>query len=317
MDTPMTPAPGGGGPDAAPAAAPKAKIRPGRIWYLVALLVLLAGVAWLVVGLLSISSRVDSFARVAIPAGGQITLDHSGDYVIYYEGPGAQSGQIPDFRVRVTPASAGAAVQSLGPYNSSVTYSFGSHQGRAVLSMRVGHPGRFRVETPAGGNVPVGSGLAFGDSIVGGVAGTALPSVLLILAGIVALVVIFIIRIVKTSRARSARPAWSPPGAAPGAQPGPPQGAQSGQPPGTQPDQPPAWSPGAPPAADPDPPLRADPAPPPTAQPEPPPTAQPGPPASGAQPGPPPTADPGPPPDADPGPPPTAQPGLPASGAQP
>jgi len=313
MDTPMTPAPGGGGPDAAPAAAPKAKIRPGRIWYLVALLVLLAGVAWLVVGLLSISSRVDSFPRVAIPAGGQITLDHSGDYVIYYEGPGAQSGQIPAFQVRVTPASAGAAVQSLGPYNSSVTYAFGSHQGRAVLSMRVGHPGRFRVETPSGGNVPVGSGLAFGDSIVGGVAGTALPSVLLILAGIVALVVIFIIRIVKTSRARSARPAWSPPGA----QPGPPQGTQSGQPPGTQPDQPPAWSPGAPPAADPDPPLRADPAPPPTAQPEPPPTAQPGPPASGAQPGPPPTADPSPPPDADPSPPPTAQPGLPASGAQP
>src|SRR5206468_176649 len=80
-----------------------------------------------VVGLLSISSRVDSFPRVAIPAGGQITLDHSGDYVIYYEGPGAQSGQIPAFRIRVTPASAGAAVQSLGPYNSSVTYAFGSH----------------------------------------------------------------------------------------------------------------------------------------------------------------------------------------------
>ncbi|HEY3036263.1 MAG TPA: hypothetical protein VGJ54_16595 [Streptosporangiaceae bacterium] len=273
MDTPMTPAPGGG-PDAAPAAAPKAKIRPGRIWYLVALLVLLAAVAWLVVGLLSLSSHIDSFPRVAIPAGGQITLDHSGGYVVYYEGPGAQSGQIPAFRVRVTPASAGAAVQSLGPYNSSVTYAFGSHQGRAVLSMRVGHPGRFSVETPGGGNVPVGSHLAFGDSIVGGVAGTALPSALLILAGIVALVVIFIIRIVKTSRARSARSAWSPPGAQP--------------------------------AADPDPPLRADPGPPPTAQPEPPPTAQPGPPASAAQPGPPPTADPGPPPDADPTPPPTA-----------
>ena len=149
MDTPMTPAPGGG-PDAAPAAAPKAKIRPGRIWYLAALLVLLAGVAWLAVGLLSLSSHIDSFPRVAIPAGGQITLDHSGGYVVYYEGPGAQSGQIPAFRVRVTPASAGAAVQSLGSYNSSVTYAFGSHQGRAVLSMRVGHPGRFSVEMPGG-----------------------------------------------------------------------------------------------------------------------------------------------------------------------
>jgi hypothetical protein len=271
MDTPMTPAPGGG-PDAAPAAAPKAKVRPGRTWYLVALLVLLAGVAWLVVGLLSLSSHVDSFPRVAIPAGGQITLDHSGGYVVYYEGPGAQSGQIPAFRVQVTPASAAAAVQSLRPYNSSVTYAFGSHQGRAVLSMRVGHPGRFRVETLGGDNVPAGSQLAFGDSIVGGVAGTALPSGLLILAGIVALVVIFIIRIVKTSRARSKRSAWSPPGAPPGTQPGPPQGTQPGQPPGTQPDQPPAWSPGAPPNADPDPPPEADPGPPPTAQPGPPPT---------------------------------------------
>lgn len=235
MDTPMTPAPGGG-PDAAPAAAPKAKIRPGRIWYLMALLVLLAGVAWLVVGLLSVSSHIDSFPRVAIPAGGQITLDHSGGYVVYYEGPGAQSGQIPAFRVRVTPASAGAAVQRLGPYNSSVTYAFGSHQGRAVLSMQVGHPGRFRVETPGGGNVPAGSGLAFGDSIVGGVAGTALPSALLILAGIVALVVIFIIRIVKTSRERSARSAWSPPGAPPG----PPPDADPSPPPTGQPGPPPA-----------------------------------------------------------------------------
>ena len=235
MDTPMTPAPGGG-PDAAPAAAPKAKIRPGRIWYLMALLVLLAGVAWLVVGLLSVSSHIDSFPRVAIPAGGQITLDHSGGYVVYYEGPGAQSGQIPAFRVRVTPASAGAAVQSLGSYNSSVTYAFGSHQGRAVLSMQVGHPGRFRVETPGGGNVPAGSGLAFGDSIVGGVAGTALPSALLILAGIVALLVIFIIRIVKTSRERSARSAWSPPGAPPG----PPPDADPSPPPTGQPGPPPA-----------------------------------------------------------------------------
>ena len=243
MDTPVTPAPGGGGPDAAPAAAPQAKIRRGRIWYRVALLVLLAGVAWLVVGLLSISSHVDSFPRVAIPAGGQITLDHSGEYVVYYEGPGAQSGQIPAFRVRVTPASAGAAVQNLRPYNSSVTYAFGAHQGRAVLSMRVGHPGRFSVETSGGGNVPVGSGLAFGDSIVGGVAGTVLPSVLLILAGIVALVVIFIIRIVKTSRARSARSAWSPPGAPPGTQPGPPPDADPGPPPDAQPGPPP--TPGA------------------------------------------------------------------------
>ena len=100
MAIPMTPAPSNGGPDAVPLAAPRAKIRPGRIWYLVGLVVFLGGVVWLVVGLASVFSHVNSFARVAIPAGGQVSLDHSGGYVIYYEGPGAQSGQIPPFQVR-------------------------------------------------------------------------------------------------------------------------------------------------------------------------------------------------------------------------
>src|SRR6478672_333477 len=110
MNTPWTPPPGDGGPDAVPLAAPRPKIRPGRIWYLVGRLV-------------SVFSHVNSFARVAVPAGGQVSLGHSGGYVIYYEGPGAQSGQIPAFQVRVTPASAGAAVRSLGTYNGSLTYS--------------------------------------------------------------------------------------------------------------------------------------------------------------------------------------------------
>ena len=168
MNTPWTPPPGDGGPDAVPLAAPRAKIRPGRIWYLVGLLVLLGGVAWLVVGMVSVFSHVNSFARVAVPAGGQVSLDHSGGYVIYYEGPGAQSGRIPAFQVRVTPASAGAAVRSLGTYNGSLTYSNGSHQGSAILTIQVTHPGRFTVETPGGTDLPPGSDLAFGDSFGGG-----------------------------------------------------------------------------------------------------------------------------------------------------
>src|SRR5215475_8270523 len=258
MDTPTAPVPGRPSPDAASFAAPKPKIRPGRIWYLAALLVLLGGVAWLVIGLISVSSHVDAFPRVPIPAGGQIILDHSGGYVIYYEGPGARSGQIPAVRIRVTPASASAAVQSLAPYNSTVTYAFGSREGRAVLSMQVSHPGRFSVETRGANSVPGGSDLAFGDSIVGGIAGIAAPSALLVLAGIIGLVVIFIIRVVKNSRARSAVPAWSTPGSPPGARPAwsppAPPGSQTGPPPGTEPGAPPGSQtgpPGAPPGAEP------------------------------------------------------------------
>jgi hypothetical protein len=246
MNTPWTPPPGDGGPDAVPLAAPRAKIRPGRIWYLVGLLVLLGGVAWLVVGLVSVFSHVNSFARVAVPAGGQVSLDHSGGYVIYYEGPGAQSGRIPAFQVRVTPASAGAAVRSLGTYNGSLTYSNGAHQGSAVLTIQVTHPGRFTVETPGGTGLPAGSDLAFGDSFGGGLVASIVGGVLLILAGLAVLIVIFIIRIVKTNRARSPVPAWSPP---PGP-PGPPPPGPS-MPPPAGPSMPPPAGPSMPPPGQP------------------------------------------------------------------
>jgi hypothetical protein len=228
MGTPLDPPPGGGqygqgpgqnpyGPSPfgqgpyPPVAAPRAKVRPGRIWYLIPLAVFVAGVVWLVVGLLSIGSQVDSFQRVPIPAGGQISLDHSGSYVIYYEGPGASSGNIPSGNVRVVPASASAALSRITPYHGSLTYQFGSRQGRAVLTMQVTHAGRFAVEI-SGIKQSGSSDLAFGSSFVGGLVGTAVLSVLLIIAGLVGLLVILIIRIVKTSSARAAaRTANQPP----------------------------------------------------------------------------------------------------------
>src|SRR5262249_26025171 len=109
------------------------RVRPGRVWYLAALAVLLAGVAWIVFGLISVSRQVASFPRAPLPAGGTVTLDRSGGYVVYYEGPGASSGRIPAFNVRIAPAAPPAAVGSLRRYTASVNYSFGAHQGRAVL----------------------------------------------------------------------------------------------------------------------------------------------------------------------------------------
>jgi hypothetical protein len=258
MSTPWTPPPRDGGPGAVPLAAPPAKIRPGRIWYLVALLVFLGGVAWVVFGIMSVLSEVNSFPRVPVPAGGVVSLGHAGGYVVYYEGPGAQSGQIPAFRIRVTPASAGAAVQSLAPYNGSLTYGIGSHQGSAALTLQVERPGRFAIETPGQNSLPPGSDLAFGDSIAGGIVGPIIIGVLLILAGLAGLIVIFIIRLVKINRARSPMPAWSPP-------PGPPMQPPPMQPPTMQP--PPAQSAPMQPSPTQPPPMQPPPMQPPPAQP--------------------------------------------------
>src|SRR5690242_10243624 len=111
------------------------RVRPGRIWYLVPVLLIVAGIAWLVFGFVSLGSKVDSFARVPLPAGGTVALNHSGGYVVYYEGPGANSGQIPSFNVQIRPAAPPAAVAegSLRTYGATVNYTIGARQGHAVL----------------------------------------------------------------------------------------------------------------------------------------------------------------------------------------
>ncbi|HYB86824.1 MAG TPA: hypothetical protein VEC76_08240 [Streptosporangiaceae bacterium] len=292
MSAPTTPMPGGYGQDAAQPAAQRPRVRPGRIWYLVPLAALLGGVVWVIFGFTSLSSQINSFQRAPIPGGGVVSLSHSGGYTGYFEGPGAQSGQIPAFNVRVIPASAGAAVTSLVPYNGSLTYSVGNHEGKAVLTLQVSHPGRFRVVFAGVSNAPAGSDLAFGNSFTGGLVAGAVGGVLLILAGLVGLIVLFVIRVVKTNRAKSAAAApaaasgWTAPvsGWSPGTQPPPstqPSDTQpppGPQPPDTQPPPAPEPSDTQPPATEPPDAQPADAQPPPATEPpdaQPPPATEP------------------------------------------
>jgi len=189
------------------------KVRPGRVWYVAPAVLVVAAIAWLVIGLTSLNSKVDGFARVPLPAGGAVTLN-SGGYVIYYEGPGAASGEIPAFNIRIIPDSASAKTGSLKSYSGDVNYKFGSHDGRAVLSFQVAHGGKFLVE-PTG--APGDSDLAFGTSVVGGIVGTVLICIALGLIGVALWVVLLVVRIVKVRRARQAAMApVSPYGPVPG-----------------------------------------------------------------------------------------------------
>jgi hypothetical protein len=200
MGSPADPPSGGVAPPGG------ARVRPGRIWYLAAVLMFLGGVAWVVFGFVSLSGKVDSFARVPLPAGGSVTLNHSGGYVVYYEGEGANSDRIPRFSVRIA-AAPPAAVGSLHTYTSPVTYSIGAHQGRAVLTLQVLHPGRFLVE-PSGATVVAGrSDLALGPSIGGSIVGIV-PSIALIFLGVIGGIVLFIVRHARTRRARAE--GWQP-----------------------------------------------------------------------------------------------------------
>lgn len=198
-----------GGHEAHPAAAseaPPARLRPGRVWYWVALLVFVAGAAWLVLGLVLLNGRIDSFQRVAVPGSGEVSLDHSGDYVIYYEGPGAAEGNVPAFDVTVTPAAAPAAAQSLDAYSGELTYSFGSREGRAVLTLEVAQPGTFVIEATDAPGVAGGSSLAVGSSIGGDIVRIVVPSAIAMVAAVGGAIVIAIVRHSRAKRARSLAP---------------------------------------------------------------------------------------------------------------
>ncbi len=168
--------PPGGGPDtsaAALGAAPPVRRRSARRWYLVAWAVVAAGAAWFVIGVLALNGQINSLQRVALPGTGEITLTHSGSYVIYYEGPGAANGKVPALSVVVRPLPGSAAVGGITRYPDSFSISGGGRADAAALTLRIARPGRFLVETtaptaPAGGHLAVGSDLAgsFGRSII-------------------------------------------------------------------------------------------------------------------------------------------------------
>jgi hypothetical protein len=184
----------------APVAPLPAKLRPGRVWYWVALAVLVTGVAWWVASFVTVTERVNSFHRVPFPGTGVISLARGG-YVVYYEGPGSSSGgDVPQGHVDVVPVSESAAVGSMALYSGSVTYQLGSHSGTAILTLQITGPGTFRVQSTASEALP-GSQLAFGSSVAGWIVVAAVGASVLVLAGIAGAIVVAIIRHRRAKRA--------------------------------------------------------------------------------------------------------------------
>ncbi len=176
--------------------------RPGWAWIVLTLAILVAGIAWLIYGVASVASTIDDLQRVPVPGHGTVSLTHSGGYTVYYEGFGAQNNRFSFFQTRVEPASPGAAVASLDHYGTSVTYNIGSHQGRAIFSLRIRRPGRFTVSTY--GTARPGADLAIGGSVAAGITGALLPSLPLIILGFGGTLVLIILRLVARRSARNA-----------------------------------------------------------------------------------------------------------------
>ena len=190
----------------APVALLPAKLRPGRVWYWVALAVFFTGVAWWVVSFVTVTGRVNSFQRVPFPGTGVISLMR-GDYVIYYEGRGASSGTVPEGHTYLYSLSESAAGGNIAmtPYSGSLTYQFGTHVGAAAGTVQIPVSGRYRVLSTS--SAPRGGRLAFGSNISAWIDGAVVPAAVvpaavLMLAGVVGAIVVAVIRHKRLKRAR-------------------------------------------------------------------------------------------------------------------
>ena len=189
----------------APVALLPAKLRPGRVWYWVALAVFFTGVAWWVVSFVTVTGRVNSFQRVPFPGTGVISLTR-GDYVVYYEGRGASSGTVPEGHTYLYSLSESAAGGNIAmtPYSGSLSYQFGTHVGAAAGTVQIPVSGRYRVQSTS--SAARGGHLAFGPSVAGWIVGVVVPAAVvpaavLMLAGVVGAMVVAISRHKRLERA--------------------------------------------------------------------------------------------------------------------
>lgn len=195
MDELAGPAPGAPGPDTQSYAVMppgRRKPRPARFWYWPAVLVILAGLAWPLLGTRADDVRIRSFPRVALPAGGRVALPHGGTYVVYWEGEGASEGNVPAFTVRVRPVTP-ALTADLQTDSSGATYASGATEGAAVLYLKLSGPGTVFLSGPGAPDIPGGSALAVGSSLPSFLV-TIMPGPGLMLLGIGGIVLVATLR---------------------------------------------------------------------------------------------------------------------------
>jgi len=122
---------------------------PGRKWYAIALLVVVAGTALAgVVAYTRLNGLAGELAQVVVPGETNLTLSQAGTYTVYLERESVvdgvvytTSGDVQGLRVRVS-SSSGTPIEIGNPSMTS-NYSIAGRAGSAVLSFTVSEPGQY------------------------------------------------------------------------------------------------------------------------------------------------------------------------------
>lgn len=123
---------------------------PGRIWYAVAVLAVLAGLA---AGAYRIYSNIDELTKgmvqVVVPGEADLALE-PGSYTIFHEYESSIDGRIysgtdvTGLLVRIVPVDGGAPIKLEQPAVTS-SYTLSGRSGRSVLIFEVTEPGDYRL----------------------------------------------------------------------------------------------------------------------------------------------------------------------------
>jgi hypothetical protein len=125
---------------------------------------IVGAILWFVLSIMAMTDAVDDFVRVPAGSTGAVHLEAK-KYVIYAEGPNADefsrflNATITDLENRRVPTP---------PYTSSLTYSFGGHEGSAQATVTPPRAGSYKVSAPQNfGGAGQAEGVALGESIAG------------------------------------------------------------------------------------------------------------------------------------------------------
>jgi hypothetical protein len=161
---------------------------PSRLWYLLPLVVVIAGMACMGAFLSNrLSGLGDSLVQVVVPGDAELTLD-PGSYTIFHESRSMVDGRI--FSVDsiaglgVSLASAADEPVALAPASMSSSYEFAGRSGSAVFNFEIGDPGVYRLSAAYGdGAAGPRTVLAVGKGFGGDILTTLLGALAIAFAG--------------------------------------------------------------------------------------------------------------------------------------
>jgi hypothetical protein len=183
---------------------------PGRIWYLVAVLIAVGGWVGMAMVLVSgLSGTAERMIRVLAPGQAELTLGEPGSYTIFHEHRSTLEGRVYNvegvsgLQVTVTEKAGGSIVPLSSTAGSH--YTVGGYAGRSLFAFDVRKPGVYVLTSSYdGGRKEPRTVLAIDRGFVGNLVGTILGAIALAFGGMVLGIATFIITFVKRRRARAA-----------------------------------------------------------------------------------------------------------------